>query len=681
MVTSDLAPPPRWYRCSDGWGFTCQLRYAAPGEFDRVGKMYEDPPWRAEIREDTMPELPDDHMATAAELTDVTGLPHVLVPEESCYDLRTSAVYVTGPLLVERAVDSLERDVAPGVVAIDIETMGLGAEAFSVKCLTAAWETGAGTVSVLLDVARRDHDCRLARRIIAAATELVLHNAAFDVPPLHHVGVLSIDDVAKVVDTVVYARLAFPDVLRKKSLEALAPLADFPSAEVTMSELFKANKMTISDGFREFDIDRPVYRRGAMSDTVATLRLLPVIRAAAWDRLVTDNPLSHAPMALDSAGAVAVMEREQRVNRIMLRRSARGLGVDVEHLDRFAAATHGDVERASRELTAAGVDPDAGNVGGLVVAKLDEQGELPPSWPRTATGKLKATKDDLAGLDHPLARDARRVAELRKVLGYLSKVREMHEATGRLHPSVSVLGASATGRMSYSSPELQQFPTDARPIIVHDEGLTSVDWSQIEPVVMANAAGDVQFLAPFERGEDLYAPIQAAAGVTRKTAKVLLLAAMYGQGRTSMAAALGIDVEHAAALQDGMWSAMPATGRFVGRLRSVAETYRAVITAAGRVLPVPTLNGQVAAYKGVNYFCQGSAYDVLSDTLIRLDDAGIADHVHLAMHDELVVSTAVGAEVEEIMRTPPDFLLRWTGGRTPVFRCDRLDLGRAWREA
>ena len=774
-------------------------------------------------------------------------LPRVEVPDHQAYYPHISAWLATG----QAARDAVDILPAGAVVAVDTETMGLGADSFTLKCLTAAWETPNGTVSILLDPTRRDDDAHAAGELISRAGVLVLHNAAFDVPPLYQNGVMGLADIAKVHDTVIYARMAYPDPIVNKSLESLATkLVGFPDAEVTMAQLFKANGLTTAEGFRAFDIDKPIYRLGAMADTVATLRLLPQIQAKAWSRLAEGHPFD--AYGVDSAGAVALMEREQEVNRIMLRRSARGLQVDTDYLATYEETHAAELTAATDAIQNAGLDPDAGNLGFLLVTKLEERGELPADWPRTDSGRLRATKDDLPKLDHPLAASVRKVAELAKVTGYLTKVNDMVKVTGRVHPQVGILGASTTGRMAYSWPELQQFPADARPIIVSESGLTSVDWSQIEPVVMANCAKDWGFLEPFEAGGDLYAPIVEAAGVTRKVAKVLLLAAMYGQGRQSMAAALGISTEEAQRLQAGMFSAMPTTRGFIDRLRQIGEDTGLIITADGRVLPIPTVNGQRMAYKAVNYFCvspdtliltedlrhvraeeirvgdgvvgfdeysrdsrgrgtgkrffrhatvtnadvtykesveirtsdgkvttcsddhrwlvrspgrqprlawveskdltpdmqllslgtwdtadtrdggylaglydgaelhttrmmegtphvvsvtpvgkrkvlaigtttrtlvangylshncQGSAYSVLSDTIIRLERAGLGDSIHLALHDELVVDTEAAEAVAEIMRTPPEFLQKWTGGRVPVFKTDTNDMGTAW---
>lgn len=601
-------------------------------------------------------------------------LPAVSVPDHAAYYPHIAAWLATGAEAM-RAVDSLVSS-DPRTVAVDTETMGLGADSFTIKCLTAAWETSEGTVSVLLDPSRNNRDKVAAQALLRHAAVIAFHNSAFDVPPMYQNGLLSLGAIDNVVCTAVYGRMAYPEKETPKSLENLSiKLAGFRKAELTMAALFHANGWTLEEGYRKFDIDRPVYRLGAMADTVALLRLLPAVQAECWRLLVQGHPFTER--GLDSAGAVAVMEREQRVNRVMLRRSAVGLDVDTDYLESYTETNARKLTEASDLLVQAGLEPGRGD---KLVEMLDARGELPADHPRTPTGRLKADKYVMERLSHPLADAHRNVAELEKVTGYLTKVSDMVKVTGKVHPQVAVLGASATGRMSYSMPELQQFPADARPIIVCDTGLTSVDWSQIEPVIMANCAGDRSFLEPFEAGADLYEPIMNAAGIPRKTAKVLLLAAMYGQGRESVARGLGITEDQAQTIQAGMFSAMPVTKAFMDRIRDIGTQYGMIPTADGRILRIPTdpKTGKRMGYKGVNYFCQGSAYSVLADTIVRLDSAGLSSAIHLAMHDELVVDTSAAEAVAEIMRTPPEFMLKWTGGRPPVFKTDTNQLGKAW---
>lgn len=595
----------------------------------------------------------------------------MLIPDRNDYDPLLGAWFATG---------SCARDVVQELreqpVAVDTETPSVQ-DPFTIKCFTAAWERPDGSVqTILLDPLRRPDDMHAARQVIARASSLILHNSSFDIPGIVAAGMMTLDQIAKVQDTLIHARLALPDTMERKGLGALCVrylgLAEMADG---MGRAFKAaGYKSTAEGFAKMDIDAPIYRFGAMADTVATLRLLGPIIDAAVDQL-TDHPFEKYGHA-DRASAMEVIEREQLVNRVMLRRSVRGLAVDVEYLDRYRERVEGESLRAEAVLNGAGIRPGNGND---LMAAIDAAGDLPAGWPRTPTGRLKADKASLAGLAHPLADAHREVAHSSKVLGYLEKVAARSRVTGRLHPQVGVLGASATGRMAYSEPELQQFPAEARGIITDDgQGLTSVDWAQIEPVTLANMAHDVEFLAPFEAGEDLYEPIQRAAGVGRKVAKVVLLATMYGQGEAKLAATIGRTPEAAQQIKRQMLAAMPGCAAFMGRIGQVAESFGKVITVSGRILTIPEFNGKRSTHKGVNYVVQGSALDILHETIVACEKAGLGDHLQLAMHDELVVDTEVAGEVERIMQTPPAALVRWAE-RTPVLRTDRADMGHSWK--
>lgn len=573
-----------------------------------------------------------------------------------------------------------------GQVAVDIEAAGLGADSFRVRCITAAWEdTEAGeVVSVLLDP-RRDDDRALARVLLETASWLIFHNSPYDVPPLYHLGVLSLDDVNKIIDTIVMARMAYPDKLVPKNLEKLAGRADLLGLDAggeTMDMAFKArgyaNKAA---GFADADIDLPVYRLGAMADTVVTLKLGPALYARTVEWL-TSSPFQ-GPTVPDAERATYLIDREQQVNRVMLRRSARGLLVDTEYLASYTEETAKAREEAAN-LIRTEVGEEAVGRGDLVVAHLDTRGLLPDSWPRTPTGRLKADKAAFKELDHPLVAAHRTVADTDHVLDYLTKVDDMASLTGRVHPQVSILGASTTGRMSYSFPEAQQFPAEARPILVPDtpgegRGWYSIDFKAIEPVVMANCAGDTEFLHGFNHeGADLYAPIVKYAEIDRKTAKVVLLALMYGQGIKLLSATLGVSEAEARDIQQRVFKAMPPTAKFMDNIRYTAEAYGCIMTADGRRLPIPTdPAGKVMAYKGVNYFCQGTAYAVLAESIVAMDNAGISDHIQLAVHDELVVSTEVLEETKSIMSTSPAWLDLFAGHPATI-RVDDNPLPNHW---
>lgn len=566
-----------------------------------------------------------------------------------------------------------------GRLACDIETYGLDADARRIKCVTFA-TTDSAIVLDPRDPAQAD----VIRRIVRITSKMVFHNSAFDVPNLHLAGLWPTELCSKVTDTLLYARLAHPDTMERKSLEALADRHLGLIQGEPITKAFKRLGLTRQAGYHRLDIDSPMYLHGAVTDAVVTARLLGPIRAAALNTTVAGHPFSTYGVTGDEAHRL--VDREQVINRMMLRRACRGLRVDLDYLETYRDAHSRTRHGAEAELRAAGVRP--GNAGDLVRA-LEAVDALPEDWPRTATGRASTAAGHLETLSHPLAGQYLAAKRLAKVEDdYLAKVTDLAFVDERIHPVLNLLAAT-TGRASMGSPPLHQFPGDARGIILADDGdaMVSIDWSQIEPVLAANIAGDTAVLDGYEQGtSDLYTDVATAAGVGRKQAKTVLLAQLYGEGMRKLAADLGTSIEAAEDLRGHIWRAMPATSRLVARLREIGRVHRKVFTLSGRILSVPLGRGfdggppSVATHKAVNYTMQGGAYDILAEALVRIDAAGLGDAVYLTMHDEIIVSESAARDVEAIMQTPPDRLC-FLAGRTPVLRTDYAVLGERWAVA
>lgn len=617
------------------------------------------------------------------------------IPDRTIFDPVLNCYMHTG----DKAVEMGSRFRA-GHLATDIETPGLD-RAFEINCVTMSWEDQGRTHAILLDPERNPGHATLCADMYQAADMIILHNACFDVPALYHGGLLPYGQIRKIVDTLVLARFGFPDPMIRKGLGHLAKrfLGMEDNAE-GMKQAFKAaGYRTIEQGFRYMDIDSPIYRQGAMLDTLATLRLQPLLRSHCW-AWSTEHPFEHFG-ATTHGEAEAKLEVQEAVHRRMLKRTALGINVDLDYLNVYAEQVQNERLVAEAELATHGLEGGAGK-GGKLVEYLDSIGELPSNWPRTPTRKLKATKDLLDQFDHPLVKAQRKLAETDKVMGYLTKVVHQAAVTGRCHPQVGTLAASATGRMAYAVPELQQFSEGARPVLTSDDPdaaarvrihrkesgkidftecldpgtqLWSIDWSQIEPITMGVMAQDEMFLAPYEAGEDLYEPLMRAAGIDRPTAKIGLLADMYGQGVAGMAARLGLSMEQAEQTRRQIRAAMPMCTRWMAKVQQIATEYGRIVTAAGRILPVDS--GGV--FRAVNYIVQGSAYDVLAHTIVEIERAGLGETIRLAMHDELVLDATEeqAMEIQQIMTTAPPFFEKWLG-RVPVIRTDRAPMGAAW---
>lgn len=575
-------------------------------------------------------------------------------------------------------------------LAVDIETEGLGARALNLKSVT----FGSMTQAVICDP-RDPFQLDLIAKSLAFARELLFWNSSYDVPNLARNNLFGQRECDKVTDGVLYARLAQPDERVRKSLtdswERYLGSGDTANAPDENKAMFRtmgaANKI---EGFLRADLHMPMFVHAAALDVIRTARLVPVVRQAAYQTLTTGHP--YADDGVSGEQAWALVEREQRINKMVLRRTVKGLRVDLEYLDRYRDTNQAAIDAATLRLESAGITVTNANT---LFTVLEREGAVPSDHPRTATGKLQATAAVLEAMTHPLARDFVGRKKLVKVdEDYLNKVVEMASGAGRIHPEVKLL-AAVTGRASYGSPPLHQFPKPARGIVLADEGdaLTSIDFSQIEPLVIANLAGEAEIVARYEDPSikaDLYAPIAERAGITRGEAKVVLLGLLYGLGVAKLAADLTAKTDRvfsqdeAANLKRLVFDAMPRVAAFMRQLRRDGEKHMKIVTLAGRILPIPmgTYDGRsgVQVHKAVNFTVQGSAYDLLADCMVAIEDAGLGDACYLSMHDELIVSTDAATDIRKLMETPPDRLCEFAM-RTPVLRTDRLDLGSRWAVA
>ena len=590
-------------------------------------------------------------------------------------------------------------------LAEDIETFGVGADAGPgrIKCVTFATEREAVIVNPRIDAGRDQ-----IQRLQHYATSLTMHNAPFDCPSLAINRLFPIEHVDKVHDTLVDARLATPGLTPKDLDSCVERYLGIKNAPIM--DLFKSlGYKTKAAGFLGLDIDSPAYLFGAAADAVATARLRPLVHAAAIDRQL-QHPFGNG-IGLSRYEAEQMAGERQEHNRWGIEQTIRGLPVDFDYLDRFRAQNQAEMSRRRAYLAGLGIT----NANHLV-ALLEQIGALPPDYRRTKGGKLGTAADDLQGLNHPLARvwagveRGGKVIEpglthLEKLDGYLQKCVDMADSNGRIHPTTAVLKA-AHGRDSMADPPLHQFPGLARPIIRFDEDGTSTDWSQQEPRMAMNLAGDIgRPLLDYEQyGIKIYKGISEFADIAMGTAKVVVLAGLYGEGRSKLSNDLGLPpdpwipeevwgngtvrearwgYQAAKEIQEAVFSAIPLTEQFMINGKRIARDHGLAYTVAGRIVPIPSsmFMGRfgVQAHKWINYCVSGSANDEISATIVGARRAGFGHLLFFGMHDELVHATRVSHEVKQLMETPSERFCH-LARRRPVIRTDQERLGDVWRK-
>jgi DNA polymerase-1 len=207
----------------------------------------------------------------------------------------------------------------------------------------------------------------------------------------------------------------------------------------------------------------------------------------------------------------------------------------------------------------------------------------------------------------------------------------------------------AAGRMTASN-GLHNMPAAMRQAVIAAPGhlLVRADLGQIEPRVLAAVSGD-SALAAATQADDMYLPVAAELGVDRPTAKVAMIAAMYGQ-----------TTGHGGQAGRRMRAAYPVAMAYLDAADRSARAGRALRTYGGRLIPMSggapddgasgTPGGgrasradtaRVAARGryGRNALIQGAAAELFKmwAVTVRARGAPLGARIVLCLHDELLV--------------------------------------------
>lgn len=329
--------------------------------------------------------------------------------------------------------------------------------------------------------------------MIARANHLILHNAAYDAPILVANGLMTTADIAKIDDTVVTARLATPGETISKSLGDACERhlgGNYGELKKALEVGFRAiTGRTKAALFDELGLGSSAFVAYSAFDVVVTARLAGALPGAVVDRITTTGPFRV------TGDPAYLIDREQTVNRMLLFRSAKGIEIDFDAVDTIKAHLADDVARSAAVLLSCGIDPDRSviHVKTDVVALLAGKALLPRNWPILKDGTPSRDASWLSKLDHPLTEAVTTLSKAEKFRNdYADKIPSA--GPQRSDPSPGHVLAATTGRMSYSSPPLQQYPAAVRRMMRCEVPITSFDWSSIEPVFVANAAGDAALL-------------------------------------------------------------------------------------------------------------------------------------------------------------------------------------------
>ena len=225
------------------------------------------------------------------------------------------------------------------------------------------------------------------------------------------------------------------------------------------------------------------------------------------------------------------------------------------------------------------------------------------------------------------------------------------------------------GRMTASA-GLHSFPAELRAAVAAETGhvLVRADLGQVEPRVLAAVSGDRAF-ARAAATDDLYTPVAAQLGCDRPTAKVAVLAAMYGQ--TSGAAGQALKQ---------MEQTYPVALAFLRAAEECGRIGTDVRTHGGRLVRVG--EGGVGRYAR-NAVVQGAAAELFKAWAAVVRNRIGEGRIVLCLHDELLLQVpAAQADraVEIVQQSLQQASGHWAAGSGVRFVADVSVVAR-WSEA
>lgn len=387
-------------------------------------------------------------------------------------------------------------------------------------------------------------------------------------------------------------------------------------------------------GWRDVDLDDHAYQLYAGLDAIGVHRIWPMLVEACKVRGIYRSAIKDE------------LWQQQDVTRMQLR----GMLVDLD----YARAQLDDIGTQHLQARAdfmalASVSPQSPKRAawlrerGIEFTKFTDNGN-------PALGKIHV-QDLLAKYDRDStdadAREALRLlidfAKTKNLTDFVTSLLEFTDASGRVHPNIRALGAE-TGRWTVNKPAMQTLSSrnPVRGCFVPRPGhvLVSIDQAQIEVRVAAALAGEQSLIDAFNAGVDGYNAVAErlfGAGFTkqqRSIAKRVVLATLYGSGIDTIVRQLHdldgivIDPETVAEVRNNFRESYPA----IQRMSRALNTGKDVWLPSGRFVPGDTLR----TYRGINSACQGTARDLLVQTLKRVGAAGYGACVLMCIHDEIL---------------------------------------------
>lgn len=300
-------------------------------------------------------------------------------------------------------------------------------------------------------------------------------------------------------------------------------------------------------------------------------------------------------------------------------------------------------------------------VGEILFGKM----KLDPKAKKTKSGQFSTSEEVLEKIAwmSPIVGKILEYRQIKKLLStYLNALPEViNPKTGRIHTNYNQT-ITATGRLSSSSPNLQNIPIrdemgrDIRRAFIPSDGniYFSADYSQIELRLVADFAQDETMIEGFRNGADIHAitaakifhkPVEEVSADERRKAKTANFGILYGITSFGLASRLQIPRKEAKELIDNYFDTFPTIHKYMNTSVVEAREKGYAITKLGRKRRLPDINSKNPVVRGyaernaINAPVQGSAADIMKLAMVRIWNGmrrlGLKSKMIMQVHDEL----------------------------------------------
>jgi len=392
-------------------------------------------------------------------------------------------------------------------------------------------------------------------------------------------------------------------------------------------------------------------------------------------------------------GLEKILTFEQSVTPVLLAAEMHGVRVDIPAAEKAVGELSGVIRQMQKELNDAAGFPCNAQPSGDIKKLFKPQWKDGRWWAidgtpleETKSGNASVGADALRKMSHPAAKiilDLRSMIKTRDTF-LVGHVLESAQ-NGRVYPNINQTkgddGGTGTGRLSYTSPALQQIPDRNKQVaeIVkqvflpdEDHSWVDMDMASFEVRIFAHLVGTPDIVDAYLRDpeQDFHQYVADLTGLVRNAtyngqpnAKQLNLSMIFNQGNGTTAEEMGLPWswesfypkgsgnmitykkagEEAMGVINAYHNRLPGVKRLADGCKKVAEERGYIFTRSGRHLRFPR---GYQSYKASGILIQATAADENKRNWLLIDEAiqGTGAKMLLNTHDSYSLSIPKGEE-------------------------------------